>query len=307
MAILDRGIAASPHAKAAANQLRRVSFGTWRTPSCLAAGLAILAATPLSATAGAKPPVQIIDDKYRPTVFLAGPQITKIPFGGTTRFSSLGTTIDRRTGFTFTRLVVTLNYLGGWRWYEAATDDSATAYEVTKLNSSVDGLCGVAGCSLTENVAIELPEPLLRLKVKTGFKLKLFAKSGDSILIDVTGEQIEMQLASLEKYRADNGLASLPSGSDKAKFGASFVPLPPALATVLRHPGLQALLIIAVVPASVADKAGLHVGDVIVEFAGQPVSAGPDLQAAVASVEVGKPVPIKMIRGINEAELTAQF
>jgi membrane protease YdiL (CAAX protease family) len=52
-----------------------------------------------------------------------------------------------------------------------------------------------------------------------------------------------------------------------------------------------------VVPHSAADQAGLHLGDVIVKFAGEPIPDFPSLVQAVRKTQVGQTVVVEFIRG----------
>jgi serine protease Do len=58
----------------------------------------------------------------------------------------------------------------------------------------------------------------------------------------------------------------------------------------------QGALIAKVLPDSPADKAGLEVGDVIIRFAGKEIGFSSELPPMVGSAEVGKAVPVEVIR-----------
>jgi S1-C subfamily serine protease len=52
-------------------------------------------------------------------------------------------------------------------------------------------------------------------------------------------------------------------------------------------------------PGSIAEKAGLMVGDVIVQIDGQPVSGTPDLEQALSALKTGDRLTIVFIRGTS--------
>ena len=65
--------------------------------------------------------------------------------------------------------------------------------------------------------------------------------------------------------------------------------------------------ILKVVPGSVAESAGIKYGDVIYEFAGKPIAASSELEAAVANAQMGQQILIKFRREEIDATVTARF
>jgi hypothetical protein len=68
-----------------------------------------------------------------------------------------------------------------------------------------------SGCSFTEVVGVEVTDELLRAKALTGFQIKLFAKSGDSLIIDVTPAQIQSQLMTDNQFLPEDRRWVVPS------------------------------------------------------------------------------------------------
>jgi S1-C subfamily serine protease len=66
----------------------------------------------------------------------------------------------------------------------------------------------------------------------------------------------------------------------------------------------QALLVVGVTSGSPASKAGVLVGDVLLEFDRHPVEAPEELLDLLLGDRVGKPVTLKVLRGGAVAELT---
>jgi hypothetical protein len=135
---------------------------------------------------------KVEDDKFSKTLSYAGLREWINPFGGTARNWMLRTWIDKETRNVTHQLYVEISYSGSWRFYQSANNEQAISLPFIPINRSV-GSC-FAGCSFTEIVGVELSDELLREKALTGFQVKLFAKSGDSLVIDVTRAQIQSQL-----------------------------------------------------------------------------------------------------------------
>jgi S1-C subfamily serine protease len=66
----------------------------------------------------------------------------------------------------------------------------------------------------------------------------------------------------------------------------------------------RALLIVDVVPGGPADTAGLLVGDVLIEFDGQPVASPVDLLERLEGRTVGQSLPLTIVRGGARATVT---
>jgi hypothetical protein len=80
-----------------------------------------------------------------------------------------------------------------------------------------------------------------------------------------------------------------------------------AVAATTKHPNRSGVLVTGIVGDSVADKAGIIVGDILYEFDGSPVSTLSDLATAIAASRRDSMVAIKVHRGIADATVTAQF
>ena len=66
-------------------------------------------------------------------------------------------------------------------------------------------------------------------------------------------------------------------------------------------------MVTGIVGDSVADKAGIIVGDILYEFDGRPVSTLSDLATAIAASPRNSIVAIKVHRGVTDTTVTAQF
>jgi S1-C subfamily serine protease len=84
--------------------------------------------------------------------------------------------------------------------------------------------------------------------------------------------------------------------------GAQPVALPAALKASVGQD--QGLLLVTVEDGGPAANAGLTVGDIIVQLAGQPVQSLDDLRGGLAPEHVGKPVAVRVLRGGQPTDLS---
>jgi hypothetical protein len=163
--------------------------------------MAALLAGAASPVLAAKAPVVIVaDDKFSKEATLSGPAGFKNPFAGTSRTWFLRSFVDKATHQVTHQLYVDIGYVGSWRWYEAAADDSATGLPVQKVSSQVGGCGGFGGCILDEVVVVAIPGETLATRRATGFEVKLAAKSGDSLVLPITSQMISLQLQAVDGY-----------------------------------------------------------------------------------------------------------
>ncbi len=87
--------------------------------------------------------------------------------------------------------------------------------------------------------------------------------------------------------------------------GAGAQAVTPELAEALHLKEPLGLLVTSVAKDSPAEKAGLKIGDVIIEFAGKKIEHPSELPWLVASSRVGSKIPLKIIREHKELSLEA--
>lgn len=87
--------------------------------------------------------------------------------------------------------------------------------------------------------------------------------------------------------------------------GVSLYDVTPDLAQYFGLARPAGALVVAVVPNSPADKAGLRRGDIILEFAGQKVGSADDLVKAIQRTKIGQQVPLVVWRLGKTLEVTA--
>jgi serine protease Do len=66
----------------------------------------------------------------------------------------------------------------------------------------------------------------------------------------------------------------------------------------------EALLVVGVTHDSPAEAAGVLVGDLVLEFDGQPIESPEDLVARLHGDSIGRPLPLRVLRGTTVVELT---
>lgn len=264
----------------------------------------------------------ILDDKFSSSVTVNGVSVdAKHKFFDLEKENwSIRSFIYKKSRNVTHQLYVTFAYFGTWNWFDYAADEDAKALPVTRIGSEVVS-CGAGDCMLIETVGIALDEAVLRLKMQTGYEIKVSAKSGQSHIIKVTSEQIRAQLLAIKSIVPPSDVvtvgdiarlaATLPTSSipSKVKLGVMFDDLPPAAAAILNREGFKAVTIFNVLQGSVAEKAGLKMADMLYEYDGKPIQGKLDLQNAVAATQVGSKVLIKVLRGKEgkEATVEAQF
>ena len=131
-----------------------------------------------------------------------------------------------------------------------------------------------------------------------GINAAIFSQSGGSIGI---GFAIPVNLAKpVLTQLADGGRVV------RGWLGVSIQPVTPELAKGLKLSETSGALVASVTEGSPAAKAGLKPGDVIVEFNGERVARADRLPNAVATMAVGREVPLAVVRDGNSLELTVK-
>ena len=155
-------------------------------------------ATPDGGTAAALHIRSIEDDQFSKNVVINGAEVYVNPFGGTFRSWFIRSWVDKKTHAVSHQLYVDISYIGQWEFFSFAADDTAKTLDVTKINSKVGDCFG--GCSLSETIGISLDDSILRSRVTNGYQIKVSAKSGDSLILPISPEQIRLQMAAVDQY-----------------------------------------------------------------------------------------------------------
>ena len=138
-------------------------------------------------------------------------------------------------------------------------------------------------------------------------------------LVNLQGEVVGMNTAIFSRTGANIGIGFaipislvkelLPELKSKGKvtrgwLGVSIQQITPDLANSLGMENSAGALVSTVADGSPAEKAGIKVGDVIVEYNGKPIRHSSELPILVARTDVGKNVALKILRGKDEVTLS---
>jgi hypothetical protein len=222
--------------------------------------------------------------------------------------------IDKKTGGKSFQVRAEITYSGNWRYYQSAgyqAADGARSVPATQVGKEAAN-CAVGECTYTERIAFSVDEELLRQLAAAYvpgkpalWSFKALAKTGPAYAGGLSNAEIAGLLLKVDEFtHAPSVVAASPAGVRAAlELGVGGM----AVAATAEQPNRAGILIIAVTPGSVAQKSGIIVGDILIEFNGHPVRQPADLQAAVAAGNAGSAVPIKLYRGTEPIALTARF
>lgn len=230
--------------------------------------------------------------------------------------------IDKKTGQKSFLAHVWITYIGNARTYRSAryqAPDGQRSVPAT-LTALEKSLCAVGDCTYTEHLSFPVDEATLRRQaVQTAsgkqslWLFKLAAKAGPDYSGEFSNAEIAGLLAKVDDYGHDVPPAAAAGGtaspavagmaSLKQQFGVGGMPV----AATADQPDRAGVLIIAVSGGSVAQKAGLIVGDIVYEFGGRSVRTPAELQTAVAASAANATVAVKLFRGTAAMAVTARF
>jgi hypothetical protein len=151
------------------------------------------------------------DDKFAKSISFSGRPEWVLKLFGTKWMWNLRSWIDKATLTVTHQLYVDISYEGSWAFYQSAADDHANDLPLTKISQEVGSCGGLMGCDLTEDVGVELDDSMLRARALTGFQIKLSAKSGDSVIVDVTPSQIQSELVTANQFLPTDRQWSAPA------------------------------------------------------------------------------------------------
>jgi hypothetical protein len=165
-------------------------------------------ASPTPAPAGAKPEPQAAGEPTARFIGFVGPKTQHDPpFLGVpyTNFYCLRSFLDRQTGESAHQLYVADSYFGAKRGWEAAHDAAGNALPFTAIGT--DEITCENGCSYAEEFAAMLPAAALRASPQ-GLAVTFTARSGKTMTIRLSGDEIANQLAVVEAARRRVGPAA---------------------------------------------------------------------------------------------------
>jgi hypothetical protein len=115
--------------------------------------------------------------------------------------------------------------------------------------------------------------------------------------------ELAKENAALAKANPAPATASPAATLPKLDLGISGI----AVDATAGQPNRAGMLVSAVKDGSVAQKAGIIIGDIVYEFDGHPIKQPAELEAAVAARAANSSVVIKLYRGTKKISLTVRF
>jgi hypothetical protein len=213
--------------------------------------------------------------------------------------------VDRKAARKTLEVIATVTYRGSRRAYGKVRFQSANGMTTLPTahvkTSSIN--CPTGECTYTDQVSFPVEESLLRQVVaRANDKPELWhftlTESGADYSGELSTAEIAGFLAKVDEY---TGAAPPPPPVPAAKLELGIGGL--RVEATPQNPSRNGVLVTAVVPGSVADKAGIIVGDIVVEISGHPIKGPADLQPAMASSAAVSGITFKIFRGTAELTL----
>ena len=217
--------------------------------------------------------------------------------------------VDRKASRTTFEVIAAITYRGSRRSYGSVkwqgANGTATAPTVHIKTSSVN--CPTGECTYTDQVSFLVEESWLRqLATRAHGKVELWhftlVEPGQNYTGQISSAEVAGFLAKVDEY---TGAAPPPPRVAAAKPELGIGGL--RVEANSQNPARSGVLVTAVVPGSVADKAGVIIGDIVGELAGHAIKSPADLPAAVASSAAGSSITFRIYRGTAEMTLTGQY
>ena len=234
------------------------------------------------------------------------------PLGAVWNDEYLAGTIDRKTEHRSFEVIASITYRGARRTYSSAQFQGAKGPVVVPAmllkTNSVN--CPTGECTYTDRLSFAVEETMLRALAARSAAGKpevwhytVSAKSGGNFSGELSGAEIAGFLAKVDEYTgAAPPPVAHPVAAAKPELGIGGL----HVEATAQWPARGGVLVTAVSPGSVADKAGIIVGDIVREIDGHPVKAPPDMQAAIAAA-ADAAITIKLYRGVAEMTLEGQL
>lgn len=226
----------------------------------------------------------------------------------------LTSVIDGKTGQRSFQVDALIVYSGAWRSYQNATYQGAggpKSVPVVTLGKETAN-CAVGECTYTERIGFAVDEELLRREAAAYapgntalWSFKLIPLKGPLYAGVLSRAEIAGLLAKVDEYSHALPVVKAQTTSAALKLDLGIAGM--AVAAPEDHPNRAGVLITGADRGSVAQKAGIIIGDILYEFGGRPIKTPAELQAAVAASAANAAVMIKVYRGTTPTTLTAQF
>jgi hypothetical protein len=130
------------------------------------------------------PTVAVVNDQFKPTIEVKGIDYSlhNLDLWSDAYLTS---SVDKKSGAVDHALFAILQYTDGERHYTQAGDDSGSPLPVQPTYQQRSDCSRHQICDYQENILISLSESYLRAKLPTGVKIKIWAKDGNSVIVDI--------------------------------------------------------------------------------------------------------------------------
>ena len=189
--------------------------------------------------------------------------------------------------------------------FDTAADDTARPLRVRRVTHRRD--CDPKPCATDEDIGVMLDANTLLARLNTGYAVKVSARDGSAYVLTITPDMIAKQVAAVKQVLARLGPppsppvaatppAPVPATPAPAPATASVTTPPPAFAgrelglrvagdmVAIANSKTKGIKVTGVEPGSIADQAGLQVGDLIVACDGAPLKSVQDLQKKTGAI-----------------------
>lgn len=153
--------------------------------------------------------VKIQDSEFEKNIEFIGISDYNVgPYGRDLGYSFIRSWLFKDTGGIAHQLYIRDEYSAeNWRNWRTASTEDAEMLEITNIGSDVESCShskySKSSCRYEESFGIDISSINLQDKINTGFRIKVYAKNGENMVIQVTPKQIKLQLeaiASKSKY-----------------------------------------------------------------------------------------------------------
>ncbi len=147
------------------------------------------------------PQVTIKNDEFSRLTEIVGFGLYDNPLMGPFRNWMIRSFVDKQTGSVDHTLYVETHYDYQWPLFDAASDDETTDLKVMRAGKQVLGCTSHhrEDCTYMETDVVTLDDGFLRRRAANGFRIKLYGRSGESSVFEVTPQMIALQLEAVDK------------------------------------------------------------------------------------------------------------
>lgn len=164
------------------------------------AAAAIFGINGCAVTPSAPAVVKVISDPFSPLTAFEGPRVFLKEQGADNYgLFNIRSWVEKKSGRVTHQLYAELHYAGQWHFYQTANDDRAKPLELSKIDAHVVDCSGY--CSYVETVGVDLGDSQLREASETGYSVKIYAKSGDTAVMTLTPQWIQLQLKAIADFQ----------------------------------------------------------------------------------------------------------